>query len=58
MKTNCKDNQKNISKELYIDKKTSKPTKMIIKDINKNTSIYIIYNDITFNSISKEEVLA
>lgn len=33
-------------KTLYISKETGNPTKMEIKDTNKNTIIYIIYNEI------------
>ena len=35
---------------LYINKVTGKPTKMEIKDINQNTIIYIIYNEININT--------
>lgn len=40
------DNPYNIYKELYIDKKTGKPTKMIVQDINKKTLVYILYSEI------------
>ena len=46
------------SKILYIDKNTNKPSKMYIKDANNKTLIYILYNEIKFDSLSKEEVLA
>lgn len=39
-------NKYSIYKQLYIDKKTAKPTKMIIQDINKNTLVYILYTEI------------
>ena len=58
MKVSYIENNCNMEKGLYIDKKTSKPTKMIVKDINKNTAIYIIYNEINFNNINKEGILA
>lgn len=45
-------------KTLYIDKKSLKPTKMEIKDINRNTLVYIEYNEIEINSTNKEEILA
>lgn len=45
-------------KKLYIDKNTGKPTKMEIQDMNKKMLVYILYNEIKINSISKEEVLA
>lgn len=34
--------------KLYISKETGKPTKMEIEDTNKNTIIYIIYNEINY----------
>lgn len=40
------DNKYNVYKTLYVDKKTAKPSKMIIQDINKNTTIYILYTEI------------
>ncbi len=36
----------NTYKTLYIDKKTKKPTKMVISDINKKDTVYILYNEI------------
>lgn len=36
-------------KELYLDKKTLKPTKLLIQDNNKNEIIYILYNEIEVN---------
>lgn len=40
------ENKYSIYKKLYIDKKTAKPTKMIIEDINQNEIVYIIYTEI------------
>lgn len=34
---------------LYIDKKTGKPTKMIVQDINQKTLVYILYTEITIS---------
>lgn len=39
----------NKTKELYLDKKTGKPTKMIVEDNNQKAVIYIIYNEIEIN---------
>ena len=39
-------------KKLYIDRKTANPTKMEIKDTNKNSTIYIIYNEVKVNSLN------
>ena len=39
------------NKKLYIDKKTEKPTKLIIQDINEKNIVYILYNEITVSSI-------
>ena len=36
-------------KELYIDTKTGKPTKLLIQDNNKKSIIYILYNEIELN---------
>ena len=48
----------NSYKKLYIDKKTLKPIKMEIQEINKKVLVYILYNEIKINSTNKEEVLA
>ena len=46
-------NNKNLKhKTLYIDKSSINPTKMEIKDTNKNSSIYIIYNEVKVNSLN------
>lgn len=45
-------------KKLYISKRTSKPIKMEIEDINKKMLVYILYDEIKINSVNKEEVLA
>ncbi len=39
----------NKTKELYLDKKTGKPTKLIVEDNNQKAVIYIIYNEIEIN---------
>lgn len=57
-KTKNDSNKYVMYKTLYIDKKSLKPTKMEIKDINRNTLVYIEYNEIEINSTSKEEILA
>lgn len=47
MKTNIKDNNKYlVNKLLYIDKKTGKPIKMKVEDINQNVIVYIVYKEI------------
>lgn len=59
LETKVEDNNKyNVYEKLYIDKKTVKPIKMEIEDINKNMLVYISYNEIKINSVNKEEVLA
>lgn len=40
---------KNKTKKLYLDKKTGKPTKLIVEDNNQKILIYIIYNEIEIN---------
>ena len=47
LKTKSNSNNKHLeSKVLYIDKTTGKPTKMEIKDTNKKTIVYIVYNKV------------
>ncbi len=41
-----KENPYNVHKKLYVDKKTGKPTKMIVQDINQKTLVYILYTEI------------
>lgn len=43
---NENENKYSVYKKLYIDKKTAKPTKMIIEDINQNEIVYILYTEI------------
>ncbi len=42
-------NRYQMYQNLYISKTTNLPTKMEILDINKNTTIYILYNEIRIN---------
>ena len=51
-------NKYTLSKKLYINKKEGKVEKMEIKDMSQNVRIYILYNEIEINTISKEEILA
>lgn len=57
-KTKNDSNKYVMYKTLYIDKESLKPTKMEIKDINRNTLVYIEYNEIEINNVNKEEILA
>lgn len=59
METTSK-NENNYQKyqTLYISKETGKPTRMEIKDTNKNIIIYIIYNEIKINKIENEKIYA
>lgn len=43
------ENPYNTYKKLYIDKKTRKPTKLQIEDINKKMLVYILYTEITIS---------
>ena len=46
-------------KILYINKKTYKPVKLEIKDNKqKDTVIYILYNEVEINNVQKVDVLA
>lgn len=43
--------------KLYISKSTNLPTKMEIQDINKNITVYILYNEIKINKTKKEDII-
>lgn len=47
-----------LNKKLYIDRKTGKPIKMQIKNVSKNTTVYILYNEIEINSLKRDDELA
>lgn len=42
---------------LYINKNTKLPTKMELLDINKNVTVYILYNEIKVNQTKKGDIL-
>jgi len=44
------ENPYQATQTLYIDVKTGKPTKMIVKDINQKTLVYILYTEITISN--------
>lgn len=46
------------NKKLYIDKKNNKIDKLEIKDITQKTTIYILYNKVEINNLTKEEIIA
>lgn len=50
-KTRNENNRYIYHKQLCIDKKTGKPTKLLVQDINKKNLIYILYNEIAVNGI-------
>lgn len=59
LETSAKNGNKYINhKKLYIDKKTSSPTKMEIQDVTQKNIIYILYNEIKINNLQKDDVLA
>lgn len=51
-KTRNENNQYVYHKKLYINKKTGKPTKLFVQDVNKKNLVYILYNEITVNGLS------
>ena len=51
VKTKNDNNRYVYNKKLYIDKKTGKPIKLFIQDINKKILVYILYNEITVNGL-------
>ena len=48
----------NKIKTLYVDRNTGNPIKMEVKDTNKKTQIYILYNEVKINSLKEENILA
>lgn len=46
------------NKKLYIDKENDKIDKLEIKDITQKTTIYILYNKVEINNLTKEEIIA
>lgn len=59
MKTKTNNDNKYIkNKTLYIDRTTGNPTKMEITDINQNTTIYILYNEVKINNLDSENIIA
>ena len=58
VKVENSNNQYISYKKLYISKKTNKPIKMEIEDMNQKKLVYIQYNEIKINSTSKDEILA
>lgn len=50
-KTRNENNKYIYNKQLWIDKKTGKPTKLLVQDINKKNLIYILYNEIEVNNV-------
>ena len=60
MKVSMKDssNKYAMHKSLSINKKTGKPIKLEVQDVNQKTTVYILYNEIEINSIKESDVLA
>lgn len=59
LEASAKNGNKYINyKKLYIDKKTSNPTKMEIQDVTQKNIIYILYNEIKINNLQTDDVLA
>ena len=46
------------NKKLIIDRKTGKIKKLIVQDKQQKNIVYILYNEIRVNTLSKEEILA
>ena len=58
MEINSADSQYAYKKQLYLSKATSKPTKLIINDINEKNLVYILYNEIKINDLKANDMLA
>ena len=52
------ENKYTKNKVLYIDKNTGNPTRMEITDINKSTTVNILYKEVKINSLDKQNILA
>lgn len=50
METVAEDERYRKTKTLYINKENALPTKMEIKDANRNIVVYILYNEVNVNS--------
>ena len=51
-------NAMEIQKKLAVDKKTGKPIHLEVQDRNRNTSVYIVYNEIEINNLKGKNILA
>ena len=58
LETNYKTNKYIQNAKLYLNKETGNPTKMIINDVNQKDIVYILYNEIKINNLTKNDVLA
>ena len=59
LETDVKKSNKYVAnKKLYINKEKGEIEKLEINDITQNIRVYILYNKIEINTLSKEEVLA
>ena len=58
MEINSEDSQYAYKKQLYLSKATSKPTKLIINDINEKNLVYILYNEIKIDDLRANDMLA
>ena len=59
MKTkNCNNNKYTQNKELYIDKNTGNPVKLVVTDINQNITVYILYKEVKINSLNENNIIA
>ena len=57
MKTKINKNKYQMYQDLYISKKTNLPTKMEILDVNKNGTVYILYNEIKVNKTTRNDIV-
>ena len=56
--TSKKGNDYRQNKKLYVKKETGNPCKIVIQDVNEKNVVYILYNEITINSIRENDILA
>ena len=58
LKTTSDNNKYTKNKTLHVDKTTGKPLKMEITDINKNTTVYILYKEVKIDELDENNILA
>ena len=56
--TSNNENKYTKNKTLHVDRSTGKPTKMEVTDINKKTTVYILYKEVKIDNLDENNILA